>query len=143
MLTILLHNKIFYCLLPLACCLASCQNKTKQLLQKKWDCVKVENLATVNKNFLSKEDSLVTARLEEALQSLSWEFNKNYTYQCRTSATVTVQGTYSISEDGKELTCTTQQNNINQYGIRTITDYELVLNGYTSSVPVVLYFRPH
>ncbi len=120
----------------------SCQNKVKNLLVKKWDCVKVENLAPVNKNFLSHEDSLVTARLEAALQNLSWDFNKDNTYQCSTAGIVTAHGSYSISPDNKLLTLTTQNNTLN-YSITTLTEQELILKGYTESLPVVLHFRPH
>lgn len=126
-----------------AVAVTSCQNKTKQLLVKKWDCVKVENLTPVNKDFLEKEDSLVTAKLETALQDLSWTFNADNTYQCNTMGVTTVTGVYSISDDGKGLTCTSAKNNINRYSISTLTAQELVLKGYTSSVPVILYFRPH
>lgn len=134
---------------PFACCLLltvvllfSCQNKTKQLLQKKWDCVKVENLAPVNKNLISREDSLITAKLEEALQHLSWEFAEDNSYRCSTAGITTVKGTYTLSDDGKELTCTAI-NNINYYSITTLTEQELVLKGHTASVPVIMYFRPH
>jgi hypothetical protein len=123
--------------------LSSCQNKTKLLLAKKWDCVKVENLAPVNKNFLNHEDSLVTAQLETALQNLSWQFNTDNRYQCSTMGTVTAKGIYFISDDGKEIICTTTLNNNNRYAIITLTEMELVLSGYTSSVPVVLHFRAH
>lgn len=130
------------CLLLAVVLLFSCQNKTKQLLQKKWDCVRVENLAPVNKNLISHEDSLVTAKLEEALQSLSWQFNEDNSYHCSTAGITTVKGTYTLSDDGKELTCTTA-NNINYYSITTLTENELVLQGHTASVPVIMYFRPH
>ena len=130
------------CLLSVALLFFSCQNKTKQLLQKKWDCVKVENLAPVNKNLISREDSLITAKLEEALQNLSWQFNEDNSYRCSTAGITTVQGNYTLSDDGKELTCTTT-NNINYYSIAILTEQELVLKGHTASVPVIMYFRPH
>jgi hypothetical protein len=126
-----------------AVAVTSCQNKTKQLLVKKWDCVKVENLAPVNKAFLSQEDSLVAAKMEAALQSLSWTFNADNSYQCSTAGITTAQGIYTLSEDGTTLTCTSSKNNVNRYGISTLTAHELTLKGYTSSVPVIMYFRPH
>lgn len=142
MYTVSLHKKIIFCLLPLALLLSSCESKTKKLLVKKWDCVQVENLAPVNKTFLSREDSLVTARLEVALQNLSWNFTKEDTYQCSTAGIVTAQGNYNISPDNKLLTLSTQNNTLN-YSITTITEQELVLKGYTESLPVILHFRPH
>ena len=120
----------------------SCQNKTKKLISKKWDCVKVENLAPVNKNLISQEDSLVTAKLETALQNLSWTFLTNNTYQCTTMGIVTTQGEYALSNDAKELTCTTNNNSI-RYGITLLTEQDLVLQGYTNAVPIIMYFKPH
>ncbi len=131
------------CLLSIAFFLSSCQSKTKQLLAKKWDCVKVENLAPVNKKFLPPEDSLVTAQLENALQNLSWQFNADDTYQCSTGGIVTVQGIYQLSDDGKALFLTSAGNNSNNYVIVTLTELELVLKGQTTGVPVVLHFREH
>ena len=47
--------KNFYCLILILCCLAllSCQNKTVQLLNKKWDCVLVDNIIPSGTKFLS------------------------------------------------------------------------------------------
>ncbi len=122
---------------------ASCHDNNKKLLVKKWDCVKVENLAPVNKAFLAKEDSLVTAKLEAALQNLSWTFNNDNSYLCSSAGITTARGIYTLSDDGKQLVCTSEKNNINRYGITSLTEQELVLQGYTASVPVILYFRPH
>ncbi len=120
----------------------SCQNKVKNLLVKKWDCVKVENLAPVNKTFLSHEDSLVTSQLETALQNLSWQFNSDNTYMCSTAGIVTTQGSYLISDDAVTLTCTTK-NNTNYYIITTLSAQELVLKSQGISIPVIMYFKPH
>lgn len=126
-----------------ALAISSCQNQTKQLLVKKWDCVQVENLAPVNKNFLSKEDSLVTAKLETALQQLSWQFNDDNSYQCSTAGIITAQGIYALSDDSQFLILTSTKSNVNNYKIISLTQQQLVLNGQTTGVPVVLHFRPH
>lgn len=135
-------------ILVFVCCAAalaitSCQNQTKQLLVKKWDCVQVENLTPVNKNFLNKEDSLVTAKLETALQQLSWQFNDDNSYQCSTAGIITAEGNYTITDDKQFLILTSTKKNINSYKIVSITQQELVLNGQTTNMPVVLHFKPH
>jgi hypothetical protein len=136
-------NYFAFFLLFFVLLLTSCQNKTKALLVKKWDCVQVENLAPVNKNFLSKEDSLVTAKLETALQQLSWQFNDDNSYQCSTAGIVTAQGTYTITDDSQFLILTSTKGNSNSYTIKSLTKQELVLNGQTTNLPVVLHFKPH
>ena len=59
---------------------SSCQNKTQQLITKKWDCVKVDNLDPVDTKFQTPEDSAKVAAMEAALKSLSWSFNKDGSY---------------------------------------------------------------
>lgn len=125
-------------------CFISCQNETKNYLVKKWDCVQIENLAPVDKNFASKEDSVVAVKVETALKSLSWSFNKNNTYQCSIGDRITTQGTYEISADEKQLTCTSvTKNSINTYLITSISDIEMTLTGTGTSVPLILHFRPN
>jgi len=125
--------------------LTSCQDKTKNFLVKKWDCVQVENLAPLDKHFISKEDSVVAMRMEAALTTLSWTFNKDNTYYCSTMGNrITVQGTYEISEDDKTLLLTpSSKNNINAYTITSISDIELTLTSRATTVPLVLHFSPH
>lgn len=135
-------------ILVFVCCAAalaisSCQNQTKQLLVKKWVCVQVENLTPVNKNFLNKEDSLVTAKLETALQQLSWQFNDDNSYQCSTAGIITAEGNYTITDDKRFLILTSTKKNINSYKIVSVTQQELILNGQTTNMPVVLHFKPH
>jgi hypothetical protein len=138
---------LFYCLLPIAFLLSSCQNKTKQLLVKKWDCVQVENITPPNKGFNKIEDSAATSQMQElqnALTALSWMFNKNNTYQCSINDKVTVEGTYEITADEKILICTPEsKNNINSYTITAISENELILSSAGTSVPLVLHFRPN
>jgi hypothetical protein len=135
---------LFYCLLPIAFLFSSCQNKIKQLLVKKWDCVKVENLNPPGYKFISREDSVNAVQVEEALQQLSWVFNKNNTYQCSIGARTTVQGRYEITNDEKKLICTPDsKNNVNSYIITTISESDLVLTSAGSAVPLVLHFRPN
>ena len=136
-------------LLSLTCCcillLVSCQDKTKKFLVKKWDCVQVENLASLDKHFISKEDSAVAAKMEAALSTLSWTFNNDNTYYCTAFGDrKTVQGTYQITEDAKTLILTPfSKNNINAYTITSISDIELTLTSTTTTVPLVLHFSPH
>ena len=123
----------------------SCQDKTKNFLVKKWDCVQVENLAPLDKHFINKEDSAVAVKVEAALTSLSWTFNKDNTYYCSTMGNrITVQGTYEIAEDDKTLLLTpSSKNNINAYTITSISDIELTLTSRATTVPLVLHFSPH
>jgi hypothetical protein len=135
---------LFYCLLPIAFLLSSCQNKTKQLLVKKWDCVQVENLTPTGNKFMSREDSVTTVQVAEALRQLSWVFNKNNTYQCSIGSRTTVQGTYEITADEKKLICTPDsKNNVNSYTITTISESDLVLTSAGTTTPLILHFRPN
>ena len=136
-------------LLFISCCcivlLISCQNKTKNYLVKKWDCVKVDNLAPIDKNFISKEDSAKAIQAEAALKTLSWTFNNDNTYYCSTLGNIlTVHGTYEISDGNKTLTLTPDsKNSINTYSITSISEIEMTLTSNDTNVPLILHFRPH
>ena len=122
----------------------SCQSKTKKLLVKKWDCVQIENLAPIDKNFATAQDSAAAIKIETALKALTWTFNSNYTYDCSVGNSITVQGTYEITPDEKTLILTPiSKNNINRYTITTVSDYELTLSSTGTTVPLILHFRPH
>ncbi len=130
-------------LLLLCLVLPSCQNKTKQLLVKKWDCVKIDNLAPVSANLFSKADSVAAEKVEDALQNLVWTFNNDNTYQCSTGNTTTVQGTYTIGENDKVLILITSLKNANYYNIVTLGEQELILKAQSTGVPIIMYFRVH
>ncbi|MGG9961862.1 hypothetical protein [Ferruginibacter sp. SUN106] len=137
-----------YLLLISSCCillLVSCQNKTKGYLVKKWDCVNVENLAPLDKHFITKEDSAVAIQMEAALKTLSWTFNNDNTYFCSTLGNkITVQGTFAIADDEKTLTLTSlTKNTINTYTITSISDIEMTLTSTATTVPLVLHFSPN
>jgi len=122
----------------------SCQNKTQQLLTKKWDCIKVENLDLANERFQGPEDSISTVQLIAALESLSWIFKEDHAYECTIGSRVTVKGTYGIMDDGRTLICTPDtRNTINRYTINTLTENDLVLSSSTGNAPLVLHFKPH
>jgi hypothetical protein len=124
--------------------LVSCTNKTKKQLAKKWDCVKIENLAPVDENIFTAQDSAVAQKIKDALNSLVWTFNSDNTYSCSVSAGTTAEGTYEISIDEKLLTLTTgSHNNTNVYVITNLTDTEMTLKGSGNSQPVIMHFRPH
>ena len=125
--------------------LTSCQNKTKKYLVKKWDGVQVENLATLDKSLISKEDSVVAIKMEAALKTLSWTFNSDNTYFCSTMGNrVTVQGTYEIDDDEKIITLTSNsKNTINSYTITSLSEIEMTLTSTATSVPLVLHFSPN
>ena len=136
-----------YCFVLIVLCWAfsSCQDTTKKYLAKKWDCVQVENLAPLDKHFISKEDSAVASKMEAALTTLSWTFNNDNTYYCTAFGDrKTVQGNYEISEDDKTLVLTPySKNNINVYTITSISETELTLTSNATTVPLVLHFSPH
>ena len=124
--------------------LASCQSKTKKMLVKKWDCVQIENLAPIDKNFATAQDSATAIKIETALKALTWTFNSNYTYDCSVGGSITMQGTYEITPDDKTLILTPiSKNNINRYNITAVSDYELTLASTGTAVPLILHFRPH
>ena len=124
--------------------LSSCQNKTLQLLNKKWDCVKIDNLEPLDKKgFTSAADSIAANKIATALESLNWTFNKDHSYYCGVSDKITSRGNYELGEDEKTLVCTTQlQKTVNRYTITTLTDDELVLTSLGSNMNLVLHFKP-
>ena len=142
-----MNTKLTYFLLAVtvSVALTSCQDKTKNYLVKQWDCVHVENLAPLDKNFINKEDSAVAEKMEAALTTLSWTFNNDNTYHCSTFGNrVTVQGSYEISDDEKILVLrSNSKNTINTYVITSISDIELTLTSRATAVPLVLHFSPH
>ena len=134
----------FYCLLPIALLVSSCQNKTQKLIAKKWDCVQVENLAPIDKSFNNPKDSVIAVQTEEALKALSWTFSSNQTYQCSIGERTTIQGTYEITPDEKTITLTSStKNSINSYLITSISEFELTLTSTGTNTPLILHFRPH
>jgi hypothetical protein len=122
---------------------SACQNKIKSHLVKKWDCVQIDNVAPVDKHFITKQDSVTAAQLETALKSLRWTFTKNNTYQCSIGERITTEGTYEISADEKTITLTSStKNTVNTYIITSISELEMTLTSATVSVPVIMHFRP-
>ena len=120
---------------------SSCQNKTQQLLIKKWDCVKVDNLDPVDTKFQTPEDSAKVAAVEAALKSLSWTFNKDGSYTTSTGGRTNVQGIYTVNEKEKTLTCVTSvNNNSNTYTINTLTENDMSLSSVVNRKNVVMYF---
>ncbi len=123
--------------------LSSCQSKTQQLITKKWDCVKVDNLDPVDTKFQTQEDSAKVATIEAALKSLSWTFNKDGSYTTSIAGRTNVQGTYLINEKEKILTCITSvNNNTNNYTINSITESDMTLSSVVNRKNVVMYFLP-
>lgn len=137
--------KNFFSLILILCCLAllSCQNKTVQLLNKKWDCVQVDNIVSPGTKFLSAQDSTNAIQLQTMLHTLSWTFKDNWQYACSIGSRITVQGSYQLTgDDGKTLILTSQSgNNINRYQINSLTENELVLSGHAANTNLVMHFR--
>jgi len=124
--------------------LHSCQSKTQELLTKKWDCVKVENLDLGNERFQNAQDSINNLQLISALETLNWTFKDNHEYECAIGSRVTVKGTYGLMDDGKTLVCTPDtKNTINRYTINTLTENDLVLSNSAGNPPLVMHFKPH
>ena len=137
--------KSFLAILAMLLVLSSCQNKTLQLLNKKWDCVKIDNLDLIDKKAItSAADSIAANKIATALAGLNWTFNKDHSYYCGVSDKITSRGNYEVNEDEKTLVCTTQsQNTVNRYTITTLTDDDLVLTSLGSNVNLVLHFKPN
>ena len=136
--------KNYFFLLLLSFAFISCQNKTKNYLAKKWDCVKIDNLDPIDKKFMSHEDSVRAEQTEAALKTLSWAFNKDNTYYCSAGNTLTVHGTYEITDDDKTLTLTPDsKNSINTYSITSLSEIEMTLTSNDTRVPLILHFSPH
>jgi hypothetical protein len=124
--------------------LSSCHNKTVQLISKKWDCVRVDNIVPPNTKFQSPEDSANAVQLQSLLQSLNWTFKTNMSYECAINSRATVQGKYELLEDDKIMVCTPDsKNNINRYIIKSLSENELVLIGTADNASLVLHFKPH
>lgn len=137
--------KNYYCIVLILCCqaLLSCQNKTVQLLNKKWDCVQVDNIIPPGTKFLSAQDSTNAVQLQSMLQTLSWTFKDNWQYACSIGSRITMQGSYQLAgDDGKILILTSQSgNSINKYKINSITENELVLSGHAANTNLVMHFN--
>jgi hypothetical protein len=122
----------------------SCENKTQQLLQKKWDCTQVENLNLNNSPFQSAEDSVANAEIEQSLKQLSWTFTNQNTYQCKVGNAISTEGNYKLSENDKVLICTsTSKNSIINYKILSLTEIELTLSANNNEANITLHFSPH
>ena len=133
----------FITLLFLTIAFSGCQDKIKSHLAKKWDCVQIDNVTPVDKHFITKQDSVAAAQLENALKSLRWTFTKNNTYQCSIGERITTEGTYEISADEKTITLTSgSKNTVNTYIITSISDVEMTLTSAAVASPVVMHFRP-
>ena len=123
---------------------SSCRNKTVELLAKKWDCVQVDNIVAPNTKMLSAKDSADSEQLKILLQSISWTFKNNRSYECALNGRITVQGKYELLEKDKVMICTpASENSSNRYIIKSLTADELVLAGSAENTNVVLHFRPH
>ena len=123
---------------------SACRNKTVVLLAKKWDCVQVDNIIPPNTKMLSAKDSADSEQLKMLLQSISWTFKKNRSYECALNGRITVQGKYELLENDKIMICTpASENSSNRYVIKSLTADELVLAGNAENTNVVLHFRPH
>ena len=120
----------------------SCRNKTVELLAKKWDCVQVDNIVAANTKMLSAKDSADSEQLKMLLQSISWTFKNNRSYECALNDRITVQGKYELLENDKIMICTpASENSSNRYIIKTLTADELVLVGNAENTNVVLHFK--
>lgn len=125
-------------------CLASCQNKTVNLLSKKWDYEKIENVDTTSQRFLSIEDSIANSNMKRAMQLLSWTFKKNMTYECAVGNRIATSGQYAISGNDSTLTMVPSTKGItNTYMIKILTENQLVLSALSNDVIVTMHFRPH
>jgi hypothetical protein len=123
---------------------SSCQNKTVQLLSKKWDCVQADNIVPPGTKFQSPQDSADAVQLQSVVQSLNWTFKSNMSYECAVNSRVTVQGKYELLENDKILVCTpASYTGINRYVIKSLTENELILSGSAENASVVLHFKPH
>lgn len=132
------------CLIFTFILLASCRNKTVQLLTKKWDCVQVDNLVQANTKGLSAKDSANAEQLKSVLLTLNWTFKDRMKYECALNDRVTVQGKYELQGNDKILVCTPEsKNSTNRYIIKTLTAGELVLTGNAENQNLVLHFKPH
>ncbi|MFN8244209.1 MAG: hypothetical protein U0X40_09190 [Ferruginibacter sp.] len=133
----------FGCLLAGAMVLLlSCNNPHTALISKKWDCVAVDNLEEKENHFLSKEDSVTALSIRQSLQSLSWTFTKNNSYECRVGGRLAVAGTYQLLDNGKTLICRPASGNtINAYRVNTLTETEMVLTGNAAEKNIVMHFK--
>ena len=135
--------RIVFIMLVSLLVLNSCQDKAVQWLNKKWDCVKIDNLDPIDKKtFTSAKDSLNAAKIESALTELNWTFNNDNSYRCSVGDKTVTQGTYHLA--GKNtLICKSFSGNINTYNIEILSEDELVLSSQENNVHLVMHFKPH
>lgn len=119
----------------------ACRNKTVQLLTKKWDCVQVENMVPPGTIPRSPEDSANSVQLQSVLQAITWTFKNRMRYECAVNNMLTVQGKYQLRENDKIMVCTSSNNNINRYIIKSLTQDELILSGSAANESIVLHFK--
>ncbi|MEP7236685.1 MAG: hypothetical protein ABI685_02430 [Ferruginibacter sp.] len=132
------------CFIFLFLLLISCKNKTVQLLNKKWDCVQVDNIVPPNTKMLSSKDSANAEQLKFLLQSIKWTFKDRMKYECAINGRITVQGKYELIEDDKIMICTSEsKNSVNRYIIKSLTEEELVLAGNAENANLILHFKPN
>lgn len=132
------------CFIFLFLLLISCTNKTVQLLNKKWDCIQVDNIVPPNTKMLSSKDSANAEQLKAVLLNLNWTFKDRMKYECALNDRVTVTGKYELLENDKIMVCTSDSKNaVNRYIIKSLTENELVLSGNAENANLVLHFKPH
>ena len=123
---------------------SSCRNKTVILLNKKWDCVQVDNIVPPNTKNLTAKDSANAEQVKMLLLTLNWTFKDRMKYECALNDRVTVQGKYELQGNDKILVCTPEsKSSINRYIIKSLTADELVLAGNAENQNVILHFKPH
>jgi hypothetical protein len=122
----------------------SCRNKTVVLLNKKWDCVQVENNTAADPKFSTPKDSADAEQLSSILLSLKWTFKDRMKYTCELNGKEVVQGRYELLEDDKVMICTPDSKaGVSRYIIKSLSDNELVLNGTAATANLVLHFKPN
>ena len=134
-------RQIFLTLAAAVFILAACQSKKIALISKKWNYVKIENVDSVDKKYMSPEDSTNNANMEKAMSMLNWTFNKDKTYTCKVGNRIATSGTYEITDDDRSLEMTPSSKMVTTtYIIKTLTENELILASTVNTVIVTMYF---
>lgn len=123
--------------------LNSCSQKSRdELIVRKWMYASTENLDKLRSVARSQGDSTFMDQIEHDLKTLTWQFNKDKTYEKRNIDKVTSTGTYEISGDGKKLITTSRSSSsVNTYLIYKLSSDSLVAASTGDSIPLIIHMK--
>ena len=123
--------------------LNSCMHKSAdELIARKWLYVSTENFDKLRSVAISQGDTTFLSRMEHDMKTLTWQFNRDKTYEKRNIDRVTSTGTYEITKDGKKLITTNMASGgVNTYLIYKLSRDSLVTVATADSIPLIIHMK--